>query len=69
MKIVVDTDVASLIHKDRLPPQLDAQLRGRQLCLSFVTIGELTRWMEQYHWGSRNRAKLGAWMTHVAELG
>jgi len=41
--VVVDTDVASNIHKDRLPGPLATRLVGKALVVTFVTIGELTQ--------------------------
>lgn len=42
--IVLDTDAASLIMKNRLPATLAAKLVGTQSGVSFVTLGELTKW-------------------------
>lgn len=67
--LVVDTDVASNIHKDRLPDQLAARLAGKALVVTFVTVGELTQWVELRQWGPRRRAELGAWLASVIELG
>lgn len=69
MDIVVDTDVASRIHRDRLSEPLAAQLRARRVCVSFVTIGELTQWTDLHNWGLRSRTKLDSWLAQVAELG
>lgn len=67
--IVVDTDVASNIHKDRLSGPLAARLVGKTLVVAFVTIGELTQWVELRRWGPRRRAELDAWLSGVVELG
>ena len=37
--VVLDTDVASLLHKGRLPGQLAARLVDRRPVLTFVTLG------------------------------
>ena len=60
--IVLDTDVASLSYKGRLPPALAAQLVGNEVCVTFVTIGELARWAEKRHWGTRARTELVRWL-------
>lgn len=60
--IVLDTDVASLIYKDRVPDSLAAQLAGHTLCLTFVAVGELTRWAEKRRWGPRRRDDLMDWI-------
>lgn len=67
--VVVDTDVASNIHKDRLPGSLATRLVGRTLVVTFVTVGELTQWVELRQWGSRRRAELDSWLMGVVELG
>jgi toxin FitB len=43
--VALDTDVASLIIKNRLPAGLAAQLVGAQTAITFVTLGELTNWV------------------------
>ena len=48
--VVLDTDVASLIIKQRLPASLSAELTGRQSAISFVTLGELTKWSVMRDW-------------------
>jgi len=40
-RIVLDTDVASLGYKGRLPAPLAARLAGNEICVTFVTVGEL----------------------------
>jgi len=67
--VVVDTDVASNIHKDRLPGPLAARLIGKVPVVTFVTIGELTQWVELRRWGANRRAELDAWLMNVVELG
>ena len=41
-RVVLDTDVSSLSLKHRLPPQVLARIIGKQPCVTFVTVGELT---------------------------
>jgi hypothetical protein len=36
---VLDTDVASLSYKGRLPIALAKRLVGQEVCVTFVTIG------------------------------
>jgi toxin FitB len=61
-RIILDTDVASLSLKGKLPPTLAAQLVGAQLGITFVTLGELTKWAVMRDWGPRNREKLARWL-------
>lgn len=59
--IVLDTDVASAILRGRLPERLRARLAGKTLCITFVTLGELTRWTALRSWGPRKLADLAQW--------
>jgi toxin FitB len=60
--VVLDTDVASLIIKQRLPASLAAKLTGRQGAITFVTFGELTKWSVMRNWGPPRRAALDRWL-------
>lgn len=58
---MLDTDVSSLSLKRRLPSPVLTRLIGKQPCITFVTLGELTQWAELRQRGRRNRgARLGA---------
>jgi predicted nucleic acid-binding protein len=61
--IVLDTDVSSLIIKDKLPGPVAAQLTGHELCITFITYGELTQWVRLRLWGTQRQAKLRDWLT------
>lgn len=37
-------------------------LAGRPLVITFVTLGELTRWVEQRQWGPHRREMLDRWL-------
>ena len=67
--LVLDTDVASLSIKDRLPPPLRTRIAASLVCVSFVTIGELTRWARLHSWGPRPRAELSTWLRDTVRLG
>ena len=60
--IVLDTDVASLSYKGRLPDSVASQLVGHTLCVTFVTVAEMARWAEKRHWGTRARTQLVHWL-------
>lgn len=60
--VVLDTDVASLIIKGRLPATQATKLIGRQGAITFVTFGELTKWSVMRNWGAPRRAALDRWM-------
>jgi toxin FitB len=49
--IVLDTDVASASLRNRLPERLRAALAGHTMCVTFVTVGELTKWRALRSWG------------------
>lgn len=66
--VVLDTDVASLIYKRRLPSQLSARLVGRRGVLSFVTLGELTKWVEVRQWGNVRRQEFSDWLSGFVVL-
>ena len=66
--VILDTDVASLSFKRRLPPSLLSQLAGRQPVITFITLGELIKWAEWRDWGSTRRAHLGTWLNGVGIL-
>lgn len=60
--LVVDTDVASRIHRGSEPPELLQALVGSTLELSFVTVAELLVWAEARAWAGRRRAELESWI-------
>ena len=66
--VVLDTDVASTLLKERLPDPLAPRLSGRPLAITFVTVGELTQWTFIRHWGTQRRAGLDRFFTRVVVL-
>ena len=65
---VLDTDVASLLHKGTLAGPLAARLIGREPLITFVTFGELAKWAEIRNWGQRRRQELSRWLSRIAVL-
>lgn len=61
-RVILDTDVASLSIKQKLPPTLLRELLGTQVGITFVTLGELTRWATLRQWGPVRRAELDGWL-------
>lgn len=59
--LVLDTDIASLSFKDQLSARMQARLDASLVCVTFVTLGELTRWARLHSWGPRPRARLQMW--------
>lgn len=60
--VVLDTDVASLSLKAKLSPEVLRLLGGRVPLITFVTLAELTRWVEQRQWGAHRRELLARWL-------
>ncbi|XRQ02693.1 type II toxin-antitoxin system VapC family toxin [Actinomadura welshii] len=66
--VILDTDVASLSHKRKLKDPLATRLIGREPLITFVTLGELTKWTEVRHWGPRSRQGLAVWLSSIPVL-
>ncbi len=66
--VVLDTDVASASFRGRLADPLRARLTGQTWCVSFVTLGELTKWAVLRSWGPRKRAEMAGWLDNVVIL-
>jgi predicted nucleic acid-binding protein len=60
--VVLDTDVASRILRQRLTGPLAVRLVGVQWCVTFVTVGELWKWAEIRAWGPDRRDELARWL-------
>lgn len=65
---VLDTDVASLLHRRKLTGPLATRLIGREPLITFVTYGELAKWAEIRHWGVRRREELMGWLSGIPVL-
>lgn len=49
--VVLDTDVASNAFKRHdLPPPIVAAILHNRLCITFVTLAELTKWSVNRQW-------------------
>ena len=66
--VVLDTDVASKLLRDRMSGPLSARLLGRIWCVTFVTVGELWQWAEVRTWGPARCDALAAWLADVIVL-
>ena len=60
--VVLDTDIASLSLKDQLPSNLKASITGKSICVTFVTVGELTQWADLRSWGRQSWSELDEWL-------
>jgi len=67
--VVLDTDVTSFAFKHRtLPPPIVAAMLHNRLCITFVTLAELTKWTVTRQWGPTYRRRLDAWLSNVLVL-
>jgi predicted nucleic acid-binding protein len=66
--VVLDTDVASRSLKHNLPDHLATRLAGHSVAISFVTVGELTKWTLIRNWGPRRLAALERFLSRVLVL-
>lgn len=66
--VVLDTDVASLSFREKVPPRLLAKLVEMPTCITFVTFAEMTQWAVQRQWGPANRERLKRWLSGVVVL-
>ncbi len=64
---VLDTDVASRLHKSTLTGPLAARLIGREPLITFVTFGELAKWAEIRNWGQHRREELANWLSRIGQ--
>ena len=65
--VVVDTDVVSFLFKGHSSASLyTADLTGRVLVISFMTLAELERWPIQAQWGEARRNRLREYLTPFA---
>jgi toxin FitB len=66
--VVLDTDVASSLLRKRLPEAIARQLMGCTPAVTFVTIGELTKWTLVRHWGPRSLASMREFLSRMVVL-
>lgn len=66
--VILDTDVASAVLRSRASDQLRARTAGKTVCITFVTLGELTKWMIMRSWGPNRLAEFIEWRRKVVVL-
>jgi predicted nucleic acid-binding protein len=66
--VVLDTDVASALLRRRTPDNVARQLAGRIPAITFVTVGELTKWTLVRRWGEKNLATMRTFQANLARL-
>jgi len=66
--VVLDTDVASALLRRRAPDALGRKLAGHILAVTFVTVGELTKWTLVRRWGERSLATMRTFLAGLLVL-
>lgn len=66
--VVLDTDAASHLFRGRLDDALSRHLVGSTLAVTFVTVGELTKWTLVRRWGPQRLGKLQTFLSDVVVL-
>ena len=66
--VVLDTDVASRSLKHELADPIAARLAGASIAITFVTLGELTKWTLIRSWGPQRLAALDRFLARVVVL-
>lgn len=66
--VVLDTDVASALLRRRTPEALSQRLTGQVPAITFVTLGELTKWTLVRHWGPRSLATMQTFLAGLVVL-
>ena len=66
--VVVDTDVASSFIRAKPTREVLAALAPHIMCVTFVTIAELTEWGINRSWGHRVRLDVDGWLARVPKV-
>lgn len=66
--VVLDTDVASSLLRRRTPDVVARELAGHVLAVTFVTVGELTKWTLVRRWGPRSLADMQTFLGGLVVL-
>jgi predicted nucleic acid-binding protein len=66
--VVLDTDVASALLRRRAPDTLARQLAGNIPAITFVTLGELTKWTLVRRWGPRSMESMRGFLAGLLVL-
>jgi predicted nucleic acid-binding protein len=66
--VVLDTDVASKLLRRRVPDILGRELVGHVPAITFITLGELTKWTLVRHWGPQRLSTMRAFLAGLVVL-
>jgi predicted nucleic acid-binding protein len=65
---VLDTDVLSLMYREQLPEELRRTIFDQPLGVTYVQIGELSRWVRSRNWGLDRSKDLQVWVSRFPVL-
>jgi predicted nucleic acid-binding protein len=66
--VVLDTDVASGLLRRRLTDALSRRLVGQIPAITFITLGELTKWTLVRHWGPQRLSTMRTFLAGLVVL-
>lgn len=66
--LVLDTDVASLLHRGAVEAAHLDQLTGKVPCITFVTVGEFYKGAYKRGWSKRRIAEYEQWLQRLVVL-
>ena len=66
--VVLDTDVASAVLRRGTSTILARHLAGKTLAITFVTVGELTKWTLVRDWGPQRKAGMQTFLSRLVVL-
>jgi predicted nucleic acid-binding protein len=66
--VVLDTDVSSMSIKGRLSPAMRGKLIWTSPIITFVTRGELGKWMLAHSMGRSRRSEVMSWIAQTSFL-
>lgn len=68
MLLALDTDVASDHIRNRLDPLMATAIRPFKLCVTLVTVAELSEWSTTRSWGGRSLLNIDSWLSRIPKL-
>jgi toxin FitB len=66
--VVLDTDVASAVLRQRVAESLARSLVGQSIAVTFITVGELWKWTLVRQWGPQRAGGMQAFLSRVVVL-
>jgi len=66
--VVLDTDAASHLFRGRVDENVTRHMLGSTLAITYVTVGEMTKWTLVRRWGPQRLAKLQTFFSELVIL-